>query len=111
MTSQPGKQTIGIRSKSNQTVKFGQFIEHSMRNIFLDKLYTKCGGKIIRRPFSKKSKLSISRDMQFVFVVVQVEGYRHIVKLNCRPLAFTSYKAFLRHKKRSGTSLPASFSA
>ena len=29
---------------------------------------------------------------------------------NCRPLAFTSYKAFLRNKKRSGTTFPASFS-
>ena len=28
----------------------------------------------------------------------------------CRPVAFTSYKAFFKNKKRSGTSLPASFS-
>ena len=47
MTSQPGLQTIAIhilpnisQSKGNQTMKFGQLIEHNRRNIFLQKL---CG--------------------------------------------------------------------
>ena len=69
MTSQHGKQTIAIhilpniyKSKNNQAMKFGQLIEHNMRNIFLKKLYTKCGGEIIPRPFCKKSKLSVSLD-------------------------------------------------
>ena len=67
MTSQPGKQTITIlilpnisRSKDNQTMKFGQLIEYKMRIIFMEKSYTKYGGKTIPRPFTKKSKLSIS---------------------------------------------------
>ena len=34
-----------------------------------------------------------------------------ILKRSCRPLAFTSYEAFLKNKKRSRTSLPVSFSA
>ena len=50
------------RSKSNQTMKFGQLIEYNMRNIFLEKSYAKCGGETISRPFSKKSKLSIHPD-------------------------------------------------
>ena len=50
------------RSKSNQTMKFGQLIEYNMRNIFLEKSYAKCGGETISRPFSKKSKLSIYPD-------------------------------------------------
>ena len=69
MTSQPGQQTIVIRilpsisrSKGNPTMKFGQLIEYNLRNIFLEKSYTKCGGETIPRPFSKKSKLSISLD-------------------------------------------------
>ena len=41
-------------------MKFGQLIEHNMGNIFHEKSYTKCGGETIPRPFSKKSKLSIS---------------------------------------------------
>ena len=61
MTLQPRKQTIVIlilpnisRSKDNQTRKFGQLIEYKMRNIFLEKSYTKCGAETIHRPFSKK---------------------------------------------------------
>ena len=47
MTSQPGLQTIAIhilpnisQSKGNQAIKFGQLIERSKVNIFLQKL---CG--------------------------------------------------------------------
>ena len=50
------------RSKSNQTMNFGQLIEYNMRNIFLEKSYTKCGGETSPRPFSEKLKLSISLD-------------------------------------------------
>ena len=35
-----------------------------MRNIFLEKSCTKCGGETIPRPFCKKSKLSISLDQE-----------------------------------------------
>ena len=69
MTSQPGQQAIAIhilpnisRSKDNQALKFGQLIECNMRNIFLEKSYTKCGGETSPRPFSEKLKLSISLD-------------------------------------------------
>ena len=54
MTSKPGKQTIAIyvlsnvsRSKGNQTMKCGQLIEYNMRNIFLEKSFTKYGGETI----------------------------------------------------------------
>ena len=50
------------RSKGNQTMKFGQLREYNMRNNFLEKSYTKCGVETIPRPYSKKSKLSISLD-------------------------------------------------
>ena len=40
----------------------GQLIEYNMKNIFLEKSYAKCGGETIPRPFSKKSKLSLSLD-------------------------------------------------
>ena len=43
-------------------MKFGQLIEYNMRNIFLEKSYTKCGGETNPRPFSGKQKLSISPD-------------------------------------------------
>ena len=52
MTSQPGKQTTAIhilpyisRSKDNQTVKFGQLIEHNIKHFFLEKSHSKCVGE------------------------------------------------------------------
>ena len=69
MTSQSGKQitTIHIlpnisRSKSNERMKVGQSTEYNMRNIFIEKPYTKHDRQTIPRPFSKNSKLSISLD-------------------------------------------------
>ena len=49
-------------SKGNQTMKFGQLVEYNMKKIFLEKSYTNCGGETSTRPFSGKSKLSISLD-------------------------------------------------
>ena len=43
-------------------MKFGQLIEYNMRNIFLEKSFTKCGGETSPRPLSEKLKLSISLD-------------------------------------------------
>ena len=61
MTSQSGQQTILIhllpnisRSKGDQALKFGQLIEFNMRNIFLEKSFTKYGGeKLVPGPFPK----------------------------------------------------------
>ena len=44
------------------------------------------------------------------FVVCPVEDYRNILKWRCRPLAFTSFKAFLERRTISAVSFPASFS-
>ena len=41
-------------------MKFGQLIECEMRNIFLERSYTKCGGETGPRPFSEKLKFSVS---------------------------------------------------
>ena len=67
MTSQPRKQTNAIhillnisRSKGYQKIKLGYVIEYNTRNIFLEKSYSKQGGEAIPRPFSGKSKLTIS---------------------------------------------------
>ena len=52
MTSSTGK--IISRSKDNQKMKFAQLIEYNMRNIFLEKSYTKYGEETFPRLFSKK---------------------------------------------------------
>ena len=72
--------------------------------------------------------------MQFAFIVIQVAGNKLKGRISERmfqenkarqifrktnisnplirkPFAFTTYKAFLKNKKNSATSLPASFSA
>ena len=45
-------------------MKFGQLIECNLRNIFLGKSYTICGGETSPRPFTEKLKLSISLDQK-----------------------------------------------
>ena len=47
------------KSKSNQTMKFGQLMEYDMINIFLEDSYSKCDEEGSSRPFDKKSKSSI----------------------------------------------------
>ena len=42
-----------LKSKGTQTVKFGQLIEYKVRNIFLEKLYPKCGGEASPYTFIK----------------------------------------------------------
>ena len=68
-------------SKDNQATETDQLLKYNCRNIFLEKSYTKRGGKTIPRPFPKKSKLSISLNqypsfIYFAFIVCQVEDYR-----------------------------------
>ena len=64
-----------------------------MRNIFLEKSYTKCGGEgsPISISFSGKLKLSLSLDQKpkvlySLFLLNLVDDYRNILKLSCKPL-------------------------
>ena len=54
MAPEHGKQATAIHilpiSKDNQTMKFGQLIEHNMRHIFLENSNTKCVGETSARP-------------------------------------------------------------
>ena len=56
----------------DQTMKFGQFIEYNMRNIFLEKPYKKCGGEASPRNV-----------IQLFLLHVQVEVYQNILKPSC----------------------------
>ena len=96
MTLHTGTQTITInmlsdisRSKNNHTIKFGQLIEYNVRNIFLEKQCTKCGGETSPHLFLKNQKLSISPDQHPEVVsyslflsYVQVEDYQNMLKLS-----------------------------
>ena len=115
----PGKSWNFVESPGKSEKKCWKVLE--FETIFwwelCEKSCIKCGGKTIPRAFFKKSKLSISLYQyckvlnSLVLNSLVFEGYRKIVKSSCRPLAFTYYKAFLKNKKRSGTSFPTSFSA
>ena len=76
-------------------MNFGRLIEYSMRNIFLEKSYTKCGEVTSSRPFSGKLKLRISRDqyskvLYSLFLLYPKLRAIGILKLSCRSLACIS---------------------
>ena len=91
MTSQSGQRTIVIhilsniqRSEGTQTIKFGQLIECNIRNIFLEKSYTKCGGETSPRPFPEKLKLNISLDEQskVLYSLLLLNGKLRAIKID-----------------------------
>ena len=127
MTSSTGKQIITIHilpkisiCKGNQTMKYGQLIEYSMRKFPLEELYSKCGGGTSPRPFSKRPKLSISLDQQyenlctffylFIFIVCPSQGLPKYIQAKVLTTFFSSFKAFFFLNK-FGSSLLASFFA
>ena len=61
-----------------------------MRNIFLEKSFTKSSVETIPGPFSKISKLRISLGRKskvlYGLPLLFVEGYRKTLNLSCRPL-------------------------
>ena len=124
LTSQTGHQasTIHIlqdivRSKGNQTLRFGQLIEFNMNN-FPKKSCAKCDEETSPRPFLKNqnwthlwiNSLEVHpvcfywmSKLRTTKIYWNYQGANH-------PLAVTSYKAFLKNRKRSIGSVPASFS-
>ena len=91
MSPQLGQQAITTqilpnisKSQGNQTMKFGHLIEYNMRNIFLERSYTKCGGEPSPRPFYKKSKRnSESLKYSLFLLYVQLKVYQNVLKLKC----------------------------
>ena len=50
-------------------MKFGQLIEHNMRNDFLGKSYAKYGGEASPRPFHKKIKIELISGLTVCIVI------------------------------------------
>ena len=50
-------------------MKFSQLREHNMISIFLEESSTKCGEEASPKPFSEKSKLSISPDSKVLYTL------------------------------------------
>ena len=79
-------------------MKFGQFMESNMRNVFLEKTYTKRGEEASSITFYKNSKWNISLFQQsemlyslFLFYT-QVEVYQNVLKVltTCFDLLYLS---------------------
>ena len=51
-----------------------------MKNISLEKLYTKCDGETSPKSLFKRSKLSISQDQQFAFIIWPNQGLPKYIK-------------------------------
>ena len=56
-------------------MKFGQLKEYNRRNMFVEKSFTKCGGKTFPRSFCKNSKLSISLNQYFKVLYILFSFY------------------------------------
>ena len=96
------------RSKGNQTMKFGQLIEYNMKNVFLGKSYSE---KLFLDHFLKNQNWgylwinslkfwTIFLVSQVVVFYLEVEDYRNILKLSCRPFGFTLEKVLKKKKKK-----------
>ena len=87
-----------------------------MKNIFLENHAQNLVEKLSPDPFLKNQSwaylwINILKFYIFYFSCLSSWGLSKMIKISCRPFAFTSYKAFLKNEKRPGTSLPALFSA
>ena len=106
------KQTIKMhifsdmsKTKVNQTTKCGPLIEYNMKNIIVEKSFTKYDGKTRPRNIFKKSKFSISVYQQ---PEVSYSLFLYVFRMSClrtvrtywNPLAFTSYKVYLKQKQK-----------
>ena len=80
-------------------MKFGQLTEYNMRHIFLEKVYTWCGGKTTPRPFYRKSKLSIPLDQQLFLLYIQASVYQNVLKQRCLWHAFILHEGVLKYKR------------
>ena len=78
-----------------------------MRNIFLQKSYTNCGGETIPRRFSKKSKMIYNLFLLYAKLrAMEIYSNKAADHLLLPQITF-----FKKSKKRPGASLSASFSA
>ena len=89
-------------------MKFDQLITvYNERDIFLQKSYTKCVGETIPKPFSKKSKFSLSLILQFYSMTSWTLS--KYIETELQNTCFYLLESFLKNK--AGASLPALFCA
>ena len=83
------------------------FLKNNIQNV-VEKLFP---GPFLKNQNYTYLRINSLKVLYILFLLfVQVEDYRNWLKLSCRPLVFISNETFLKNKKKSGTSLPTSFS-
>ena len=98
------------RSKGNQTVKVGHIIEYNMKTILNKKSFLKCDRETIPDLFLKYQNWAYLWINSLKFYTVccycmPSPGLSNYIKSKLQTTCFTSYKAFLKYKKRHGSSL------
>ena len=89
-------------------MKFGQFKEYYTRDIFLEKSYTKCGGKLFPEFFPKNQNWAnhwINSPNLYAVCICCMPSWglsKYILKLSCRPLAFNSQSFFKKQRECYG---------
>ena len=92
-------------------MKTGELLEYNLRNTTQNVVEKLSPSSFLKHQNWAYLWIDILKVYIFCSIVCEVKDYRKWLKLSCRSPAFTSYKFFLTNKKRSGTSLSASFSA
>ena len=87
--------------------KVGQLIENKIRNIsfFLKNHTQNVVDKLFPDSFLKNQNWAYPWGLYSFFIICQVESYQNILKLSCRPRAFTSCEAFLKINRGAELSL------
>ena len=81
-------------------MQFGQLIEYSMRNTFLEKSYTKCGGETIHRLFSKKYLwINSLKFYTLYFYCVPSWGLREYIETKLQHTCFYLVENFSKKQK------------
>ena len=79
------------RSKGSHTMKLGQLIEHNIWTLFLKNHTQNVVEKLYPDNFLKSQNWPYLQINSLKFYAVCFGGYRNVLKLSCRLLAFTSY--------------------
>ena len=93
------------RSKGNQAMKVGQLIEYNMRNVFVEKSYTKCAGESIPRPLSKKMKIKnisgsiVESIQQFLFYCMLIRELSKYSEIRLQTICFYLIQSFSKKQK------------
>ena len=85
-------------------MKFGQLIEYNMRNIFLENHTQDVVEKLSPDPLLKNENwayllINYLKFYTVCFYHMPSWGYQNMLRLSSKPLAITSYKAFLKNKE------------